>query len=277
MDTSMAKGYVCSALAGIDGLPVMMQTVPLLDGTAVPNIYIPQPGTIGLAVLIGRPASDSQNDYYNVLDSFVRAFLNRRNEAPKAGTIIVQRPDGTSRQISTYTVSGLDTPDVGKNDMMVYSLALSTPDPYWSDLNPTQLSFFLPKVAGIFPLLPINLDSSSIIGSTTVVNQGTALGYPQWTITGPGTPTITNNTTGRAWGLSQSIPAGQTVQVTTKRGSQSAVNLSTGANIWSQLVIGTPRDLWPLVGGANRISISLSGATAASNVVMSYVNRWSRA
>src|SRR5215469_18764746 len=78
-------GFVCSAIAGIEGLQVMMQTVPLLDGTAIPNIYIPQTGTIGFAFLVGRPASGDQNDYYSLLDALVRAFYNRRNEIPVPG------------------------------------------------------------------------------------------------------------------------------------------------------------------------------------------------
>ena len=41
-DMSMAQGWICSGLAGIEGRPVTMQTVPLLDGTAIPS---PTPAT----------------------------------------------------------------------------------------------------------------------------------------------------------------------------------------------------------------------------------------
>ena len=131
-DRSMQSGYACSAIAGIEGLPVSMGTVPLLDGTAIANFYLPQPGTINLAVLIGWPASGLETDYYALLDSFVRAFLNRRNELPVPGYIAIQRPDGTSRQIAVYTTSGLNTPEVGIHNTL-YTLTLNTPDPYWSD------------------------------------------------------------------------------------------------------------------------------------------------
>jgi hypothetical protein len=277
-DRSMSNGYVCSAIAGIDGFPVMMQIIPFLDGTAIPNIYIPQPGTIGLAILVGRPVSDNENDYYTLLDSLVRAFLSRRNELPKPGTLIIGRPDGSARQIATYTTSGLDTPDVGKNDMAVYSFSLSTPDPYWSDLVANQRIYALVQsAAGILPLLPIQFNGAAVIGDSTINNRGTGLAWPIWTITGPGTPTITNNTTGLSWSLNTAIPAGQQVQVVTQRGQQSVVNITTQTNIWSQLVVSTPRNLWPLVGGINSVTIGLAGATAASSVVCSWTNRWSRA
>jgi hypothetical protein len=274
----MKNGYVCSAIAGIEGFPVMMQVIPFLDGTSLANVYIPQTGTIGLAILVSRPASNNQNDYYNVLDGLVRAFLTRRNEAPKPGTLIIGRPDGSARQIQTYTTSGLDTPDVGKNDMALYSFSLSTPDPYWSDRTANQLIYAMASgAAGILPMLPVAFNSAAVIGATVINNKGTGLTFPTWTITGPGTPTISNNTTGRSWGLSAAVPAGQQVQVVTQRGQQKAINLTTKANVWSQLVTSSPRDLWPLVNGNNNVTIALSGATAASSVLCSWTNRWGRA
>src|ERR1700749_1873994 len=84
-DLSMSNGYVCTGIAGIQGLPIMMQTIPLLDGTAVPNLYIPQPGSINLGVLVAWPKGGTENDYYNLLDRFVRAFTNRRNDLPAPG------------------------------------------------------------------------------------------------------------------------------------------------------------------------------------------------
>lgn len=277
-DPSMKNGYICSAIAGIEGFPVMMQTIPMLDGTAIPNFYLPQAGTIGIVIAVTRPTSDDQNDYYALLDKIVRAFLSRRNELPKPGTLIVKRPDGTQRKISTYTTSGLDTPEVGLNDISLYSFSLSTPDPYWCDMVPSTLTFGLPKNSGIFPLLPIIMDGPTAFGNQVITNKGTALSFPTWNITGPGTPTITNNSANpvRSFSLS-AIPAGQVVQVVTQRGKQMVVNLTTGANLWSQLVTSSPRDLWPLMGGDNKVSIVLTGATPASSVVVSWTNKWSRA
>jgi hypothetical protein len=276
-DLTMSQGYVCSAISGIDGIPVSLQTIPLLDGTAIPNIYNPQPGTIIFAVLVGRPASDSEDDYYSVLDAFVRAFIHRRNELPAPGYLIIQRPDGTQRQIAVFTTSGLDTPEVGLNDMMLYTLTLQTPDPYWSDLTQNQLVYALNVAPGILPVLPVQLAGGTIFGDNNIFNPGTALAYPTWTITGPGTPTITNNTTGRSWSLNAPIPSGNVVQVVTRRGQQSAYNITTGVSVWDSLVYSTLRDLFPLVGGNNDVSVAMAGASAATQIVLNWTNRWSRA
>jgi hypothetical protein len=276
-DYTMSEGYICSAIAGIEGIPVMMQTIPLLDGTAVPNLYVPQPGSITLGLLVERPASDNPNDYYTLLDSVVRAFLTRRNELPAPGTLIIQRPDGTIRQTQVYTISGLDTPTVAVDDYTLYTLTLQTPNPYWTDGQTQTLVYSLNYAAGILPMLPIQLAGATVIGNNTVTNKGTALAYPTWTITGPGTPTITNNTTGLAWSMNTPIPAGQVVQVVTQRGQQSAYNITTATSVWDQLNYSSLRDLWPLVGGVNSITIAMVGASQNTSVVLSWQNQWSRA
>lgn len=282
-DTSMRNGYVCSAIAGIEGLPVAMQSIPLLDGTALPLTYLPAAGTIGLAILVGRPeSSNDQFAYYSLLDQIVRAFYNRRNENPAPGTVRITRPDGSQRQIAVYCTSGLNTPDVGLNDMTLFTLALSTLDPYWNDVNDTALHF--PVTFPNSGIIPITFPSPGIQfnrslegGSFVLTNWGDASSYPNWLLTGPGTPTVTNTTTGRSWALNQAIPAGQQVQLTTATGHQSCVNVTTSTNIWSQLVFGGPHDLFPLVSGDNLVTISVAGATAATTVDVGFTNRWLRA
>jgi hypothetical protein len=276
-DRLMANGYICTAIGGIEGIPVSMQTVPLLDGTAVPTFYLPQPGSITLGLLVGTPeTSNDENDYYALLDRVARAFLSRRNELPAPGYIRVQRPNGSVRQIAVYTTSGLDTPDT-QIHYTAYAFTFQTPDPYWTDLTQQQLLFTISAVPGILPILPVQLAGGTVIGSATVNNGGNALAWPEWTITGPGTPIIRNVTTGRQWSLNTSIPSGQVIKVVTKPGAQYAVNVSTGVNIWDQLVLSSLRDLWSLVGGINSVSLSMPGSSADTTISMSWTNRWSRA
>lgn len=276
-DLTMAKGYICTGLAGIEGLPVSIQTLPLLDGTAFTDVYIPQPGTIALGVLIGTPAGGGESDYYALLDKFVRAFLSRRKELPAPGYLVIERPDGTSRQIAVYTTSGLNTPEVGLNGYTSYALTLQTPDPYWADQNQRSMTFSISNAAGILPLLPIRLASSSVTGNVTINNGGTAPAYPIWNITGPGTPTMQNLTTGRKWSLNAPVPAGQVVQVQTKPGTQMAYNITTATNIWDSLVLSSLRDLWGLMGGDNQVNIAMAGSSLATSVTLSWTARWSRA
>lgn len=275
-DISFSKGYLCAAIAGIEGVPTMLQTIPLLDGTAVPNIYLPQPGSVALAVLVGWPnSSTNEDDYYANLDAFVRAFTNRRNELPAPGYIQIQRPDGTTRQVQVFCTAGLNTPEVGLHNTL-YSLTLQSPDPYWYDTVQQLVVYANNPAAGILPLLPIAF-SGPLLGNTILVNGGSALAYPVWTITGPGTPTVRNVTTGRQFSLNAPIPAGNVVQISTKPGNQFATNMTTATNIWDSLVLSTLRDLWPLVGGQNKVSITMASSGSASSIQVGWTNRWSRA
>jgi hypothetical protein len=275
-DYSASDGFVCSGITGIEGLPVAMQTIPLLDGSAYPNYYIQQPGAISMAVLLCWPSNGNENTYYDLLDRFVRAFYTRRNEVPTPGYIVVQRPNGTKRQVQVYTTSGLNTPEVGIHGT-VYSLTLDTPDPAWYDQQANQLLFVVPNSPGILPLLPVQLSSSYIIGDSNIYINSGASCYPQWTLSGPGTPTMTNHTTGRSWSLNTSIPAGHIVQVVTKPGQQSVVDVTSSNSMWDNLVLSGARDLWTLVPGLNQITVAMAGATLATTVGLTWRNRWFRA
>src|SRR5207344_1952021 len=183
----------------------------------------------------------------------------------------VQRPDGTIRSIYTYTTSGLNTPEVAVSNGTIYTFVLQTPDPFWSDSLTNQLSFIgAGSAPGILPLLPIRLGQSTIFGANQMINAGTADAWPEWTITGPGTPTIQNVTTGRTFALSSNISSGQIVSIKTKPGQQQCVNTTTSTNIWDQLAVSSPRDLWSLIPGINNVSIALSGSTAASKIIVSW-------
>jgi hypothetical protein len=277
-DTSVQNGYICTGIAGAEGLPVTSQLLPLLDGSARTDLFMAQPGTIIIGILIVRPSSDDENDYYNLLDRLTSAFYNRRNALPAPGLLSIQRPDGSIRSIDVFTTSGLNTPEVAVSDGTIYTLTLQTPDPFWADGLTNQLSFIGSGSApGILPLLPIRLAQSTIFGANQMTNAGTADAWPTWTITGPGAPTIQNITTGRTFALASSIPTGQLVRVVTKPGQQQCYNLTTSTNIWDQLSFSSPRDLWSLIPGINSVSITMGGSTSASKIVVSWQNRWLRA
>lgn len=282
-DQSMQQGYTCAGLSGIEGIPVSMQTTPLLDGTAYTNYYIPQPGSIVIAIMIDRPllesekfAANDENAYYDLLDKIAHAFYNRRNMAPAAGLISVQRPDGTTRQIQVFTTSGLNTPETGIHNTL-YTFTLQTPDPFWYNEDVNQLLFQISNATGILPLLPIRFASGSVIGAVNIMNTGGESAYPVWTMTGPGTPTMTNITTGRSFSLAAPVSAGHVVQIVTQPGKQSVVDTTTSTNLWDSLVVSTPRDLWPLVPGNNQVNITMAGSTLATSVGLAWRNRWLRA
>jgi hypothetical protein len=151
-------------------------------------------------------------------------------------------------------------------------------DPMFQDVDPTgPLVFAAPPVSGgVPPMPPVLLAPSSTLGSTTVTNTGNGDAYPIWTITGPGTPTLTNVTTGREFSLDVALSSGEVITVDTRPAQQSAVD-QDGHDRWSDLVKTSPRDLWTLVPGPNLLNLQLDSAGAGSSIQMVYHRRWLRA
>lgn len=277
-DMSLSNGYICSVISGVEGVPISFTTIPMIDGSVQPQMYISQPGSIILSILVEAKSSDRPGvaDYYKLLDRIVYAFFNKRSQAPAPGNLVISRPDGTSRKLPVYCVSGLNQPEVGVLKSH-YVLGLESPDPHWYDLVANVVTYKIGGgSAGILPLLPIAISSSTVLGASTINNDGGTVAYPTWDITGPGTPIIANNTTGRSFTLHTPIASGHVVHVETALGKQMVVDTTTGTNLWNDLVFNSPRDLWSLAVGTNNINLSLGGSGSGSQIQLSWMRRWLR-
>lgn len=278
------EGFICTGISGIAGVSNSFSTIPLLYGGAMPQMMTPQPGTVAIGVYV--EAVGSESSYWRLLDSLTYAFTNLREGQAIPGSLVVRRPDGTARKINVYTVSGLDQPDAAPdNDGMLtgqlwthYALGMQAPDPFWEDLVPQEVVFEPPPIiTGILPLLPIELSSSVIFGTINLDNDGGMEAYPTWTITGPGTPTIRNNTIDRSFTFDTALTGGQTVQVRTRPGYQYASDIGEGLNWWQHLDITSPSDLWPIARGSNNVDLLMSGSGVGSSIQLTWTRRWLRA
>jgi hypothetical protein len=275
-DLSLPNGYICTAISGVAGIPVSFSSIPMESGGAIPQLYIDQPGTIGIGLYV--ESQGDVNAYMRLLDQIAYAFRSVRSGVPTPGQLVVQRQDGTTRQLNVFTVSGQDAETDSGVTWATFTLQLQSADPFWYDLTAQEISFIgAGSATGILPLLPIDLSTSSIFGDNIIINDGGAEAYPIWTLTGPGLPVLTNNTTGKQFGFQSALVSTQVVQVDTRPGLQSAYDINTGANMWSQIVKDTPRDLFSLAVGPNDISISMSGVTSNSEIDISWYRRWLRA
>lgn len=275
-DLLLANGYICTSIDGLGGPPISLSSVPLLNGTAQPSLYISQPGTINLGLYAEAPNGDL-DAFYRLTDQIAYAFYNQRNGLPAPGKLIIGRPDGTSRQINVFTISGLESPEFGPY-FVNYALALQALDPFWEDLSPEVINYAsTTPAAGILPLLPIAIGTSNVLGTSVLFNDGGADAYPFWDIYGPGLPTIANTTTGRSFTFLTTLSPGDHVQVETRPGQQLVYRVNGGVNFWSQLVAQSPRDLWPIPKGPNTVSITIAGSGTGSAVTLTWTRRWLRA
>lgn len=278
-------GVICSDIVGISGVPQSFSSVPLVQGGALPQQLIAQPRTIIMTLTaIATGGAAGQLDYLRLLDRISYAFTTVRNQRPAPGLLIVQRPDGSARQCTVYCTSGNDQPDdssVTTSGLLYtfYTMTFTAPDPYFYDTEalPT-FNFEAPDedATGILPLLPVSLQGATNLGDVTITNGGNADAYGIWAVTGPGKPTVINNTTGRQWGFNTALDDAQTAIITTQPGQQSVKDEATGDSLWDRLVEASPRDLWPFVPGDNKITVTMDSSGDGTEVDLSLTQSWQR-
>lgn len=266
-------------VAGHGSPPVSLTTLALPSGASLPQNLV---GT-GRTILVGLVAgADTQHAFHQLTDRLAQALWTERLGVPAPGILRIQRPDGTGRQIKVLVTDGPDLSDDDRTKSGLtwtsFVVTFRSLDPCWSDATPTRIVFKgADSSAGVPPMPPVVLSPYSVLGSTTVNNTGNAPAYPVWRITGPGTPSLTNLTTGRSFGLSTDLSEGETVTIdTAPDGGAYAIDDSNNDR-WGDLVKSSPRDLWELVTGPNQLDLVLAGASAVSQIELSYVRRWLRA
>lgn len=274
--TDRSAGVVATGCAGISGPPVSATSSPLPGGGSLPRSYKAASRNITLGLYVGMP---TQDDYLTLSDRWARAIWNERLGEPAPGLFVLARPDGSARQIQVSCIDGGDQSDADPSKSgltwSTYALTFTADDPMWSDASPIELTFGTSTAPGVPAMPPIRLAPATLLGANSVDNSGDADAYPVWTIYGPGQPTITNNTTGRSFGLGVTLATGEVVTVDTRPTMQSAVD-QVGNDRWNDLLKSSPRDLWSLVPGTNDINLSMSGSGAGSQITLSYTRRWLR-
>lgn len=274
-------GCFVTSVTGIGSPPASMSGTALPGGGSLPLSY----GAAQRSVVIGLHVydDDSQQAFLERLDALATALWSERNGTPTPGTLVVARPNGSARQVEVLCTSGPEqTDEASTRDGYQWSTSygltfVSALDPLLSDADDTTVTFEAAVASGgVPPMPPVQLQPSAVLGDATVTNSGNGDAFPVWTITGPGTPTLTNATTGRSFGLNVALGAGESVTVDTRPARQSAVD-NLGADRWSDLVKSSPRDLWTLPPGISDLDMQLTGSAAGSKISMSYVRRWLRA
>jgi len=149
-------------------------------------------------------------------------------------------------------------------------------DPYWEDVEDTVRTFTVGLPPTFFPFFPMNLASSTVIASEAIDNEGDVVTWPVWKIVGPGSEiSLLNNTTGEKLEFSNSggltLGNGEWIDIDTRPGVKT-VRRNDGVNLFKYL--SADSSMWALARGANQIDLQMSTSTSASQLVMSYRQRY---
>jgi hypothetical protein len=213
------------------------------------------------------------------LRTLMRDFVARMDPTRGDGTIRFIEPGGTTRDIVCRVVSGLGIDEVLGGESGILSQRITPTfrawEPYWTDPADTVITYSGGGVvATFFPFFPVALSASEAIAAGTVTNPGATDTWPVWTITGPATDvTITNHTTDQEFTInfSPSLTYPQAVTIDTRPGAKTVLR-ENGTSLFSQLAWSSV--LWPLIRGANDITVAMGGTTAQSSVSLAFRPRY---
>ncbi|MFF9003671.1 phage distal tail protein [Streptomyces achromogenes] len=240
---------------------------PGIDGYAIRQV---RAGGKEIALPIAFWADDSRAAYLARRRALIRSLNPKRG----LGTLTVTQADGTARTIAACYNNGLEgdeSLDAAGARWCVTVLTFACPSPFWLGAEVTT-EWRASVSAGFFPILPLAVGNSQVLGTVTVDNDGDDTAFPVWTITGPATAiSLTNVTTGEVLVLTRTVNVGDTVVIDTRERQQTAT-LNGSTNLWSNL--SDASTMWALQPGINDLTLTVTGSTASTRVRMTYQPRY---
>lgn len=225
------------------------------------------PVQIVVPVLI-MGASGDEYDYRLQVRALARAFDIRKPLGMLRSTL----PDGSQRILPCRYIDGMgfaeDYRYTGEASLLFRAAA-----PFWTD--PADMPPVVYQLASTpvlwFPILPLVLNASTVFATGVITNDGDVDAWPVWTITGSGSSfALTNTTTGQVLDYTLPVAAGQQIIVDTRPGYKTITD-ANGNNLYAGVGASA---MWPLIPGANSVSISYAGATSDSSVTCSWRRRY---
>lgn len=207
-------------------------------------------------------------------------FVGSLNPMVGDGVMTFVMPDGTSRQLFCRYAKGAEGDSIRDPLNLwwrVYAAQWRADDPWWYSTTPEVIGWDVGGSGPFFPILPVQLVSSRVVGATTLDLAGDTATYGTWTITGPanGTATLTNASIGRTVRLNLTgfyqLADGQTVTVDMRPGERSITG-PNGEN-WMDARIGLPQ-FFAVSPGINQLTLAVAGATTATRVQFAYQPKW---
>lgn len=188
-----------------------------------------------------------------------------------------------SRLIRGHIVGGLDFDTDSQHNAIRSVIQIKANDPTWESNYPVQYTIngVIAGTPTLYPKVYPVLYGDNVINKYTYINyDGSWDAYPTITVTGPVSNLTMVDTLGHTIKVNDAIPAGAVWTFNLSYGvytvtDQDGINRFASLDISSNLVdwcIYAASNL--VVSGTNTISISGTGATSATLVILSYVTRY---
>ncbi len=224
------------------------QDVPLAPGSRLRQVKT-APNVVRVPLLI---KSTTESLYI----AAVRTLRAAMNPLRGDGILQYQAADGTTRQLNCRLLSGLEGDEsagVRGPAWTTAGLVFRAFDPYWYDASATVATY-------------------TTFTAKTVVNGGDVEMWPSWSIHGPTTNlTITNSTTGKAMVFTLILGATDVLTINTAPGVKTVL-LNGTTNEYPALSATSALFSFPV--GTSTLNFTVAGTTGATQIVLTYKQRW---
>lgn len=254
--------------AGVEGLDDPPLQLTTSSAAAVlgefPGAVVASAREVFLPVLVRAPGGAA----WRAAKDALRLVANPLNGSTR---IAVATQDGRTRVIDGWR----DTRDAitwavdtwGHDGWQRLGLLFRCPSPWWRDLAAVRLGPWRVSsgVGFLGPqFLPVHLGQDMVLGDEVLIDvPGQVQTWPTWVISGAvESVTATHEDTGREWVLDCTGLTGPITVVTDP--ITAAVTDGAGASQWQALA--APFDLWPLTPGSQRVTVTVVGADATTEV-----------
>jgi hypothetical protein len=277
-------------LQGGGGSPMHLLTTrgPQQDGTSVTGFRL-DPRTILLPLVY---YATSHRQHFEARNFLSRIFT----PSMVKGTLILTLPtiaddggftpmlDSGTRCIDVYVAAPPSFDQEVSSGYTVRTVAqLYADDPTWYDpqINSEYISSVVSGTPTAYPkVYPTTYGALTVNASTALSYIGSVVSYPVIQVTGPvSSLVITNATTGKVLSFSASVPAGRVWTIDMRYGYKT-IKDDLGVNQISALSAGSSLGTWAIApsptvtDGINVITVTGSGATSATSVVLDYSTRY---
>jgi hypothetical protein len=281
--TDSEGGYISTTgRTGFGPVDAQIVSDAMWDGSSLVRTHRVQPRLMTVPLYVMGPDAATYLARLRALQATLRHPVDSATGLPVPGRVTVQLPDASARSLAAYYQGGAtptesDVDDVAAGWCALPNLQFYAPVPTWEGDAVSRTWQLAPSSAGVPPMPPVLLGSGAVIGSSAVTNPGDTDAYPVWSITGPGTVTIENADTGQSYAFTAAIGSGTTVTVDCRPVELAPLTGltatdQTGTDWWPHLA--DYPDFWTLPPGDTNLAITVTGATAASSVTVTFAPRY---
>jgi hypothetical protein len=281
--TDSDGGYVSTTgRTGFGPVDAQIVSDTMWDGSVLVRTHRQQPRLMTIPLYVMGSDAETYRQRLGALRATLRHPADPATGLPVPGRITVSLPDASQRSIAAFYQGGANpaedqVDDVAAGWCALPNLQFYAPVPTFEGATVSRTWQLAPASAGVPPLPPVLLGSGAVIGASTVTNPGDTDAYPIWTITGPGTVTVTNSDTGQSYSFTQAISAGTVVTVDCRPvelapSTGLTATDGSGTDWWPHLA--DYPNFWTLPPGNTNLAITVTGATAASRVTVKFAPRW---